>query len=86
MHSWIRDRNSAISHIKIVQMTRTQRTPPVILAEFIAAIGQASNAAWQLVHSRQLPAFLPIRDRLELIKQKCLKIAINAQNEVNRAN
>lgn len=60
-----------------------QPTASALLTKFIVAISRASSAAWCLVHARQLTAFLPIRDRLELVKQKCLKIAVKHTHQGN---
>ena len=55
-----------------------EKPATVLLSEFIDGLTKASGAASQYVHAHQDPRFMYIRDKLELIKSKCVKIAINA--------
>lgn len=54
----------------------------VLLTQFIEGLSQASAGAWSMVHQHQDSRFLPIRDRLDLIKQKAIIIAVKATHEV----
>lgn len=51
-------------------------TQPQLLSEFIDGLTKAIGASWQLCHAHQKPQFLPIRDKLELVKRKCVDIAV----------
>lgn len=41
-------------------------------------ISKAEGGAAQMVHQHMDPRFIPIRDKLTLIKQKCITIAMKA--------
>lgn len=45
------------------------------LKGFIDGLTKAAGAAHQMVHTHQDPRFLPIRDRLEAIRQRAVHIA-----------
>lgn len=51
---------------------------PALLSKFMDGISKAEGGAAQMVHQHMDPRFIPIRDKLTLIKQKCITIAMKA--------
>ena len=51
------------------------RSQPVVLAELIQALTQASGGASQLIHMLQDPRFIVIREAIDMMKDGCLKLA-----------
>jgi|WetSurMetagenome_2_1015567.scaffolds.fasta_scaffold1868198_1 hypothetical protein len=60
-----------------------QKNAAVLLKEFIEGVSVAAGASGQMIHSHQDPRFMFIRDKLELIKDRCVKIASNAASTIN---
>lgn len=51
---------------------------PGILKEFVDGITKAVGGAGQMVHHHQDPRFIPLYQRLSLIREKTIKIAMKA--------
>ena len=56
----------------------TENPTMQLLQKFIDGVTKSEGAMAQMVHQHQDPRFIPIRNKLTLIKKKCLDIAIKA--------
>ena len=55
-----------------------QSRVPVLLSKFVDGLTKASGAASAIVHEHQDPRFMAIRNKLNLIRDKAISIAIKA--------
>lgn len=51
---------------------------PALLKKFVDGITKAHGAAGQMVHHHQDPRFIPLYQKLSLIKEKSITIAMKA--------
>lgn len=56
----------------------TEESIPMLLKKFVDGVSKASGAASAMVHEYNSPYFLPLRDKLSSIRDKSIKIAIQA--------
>lgn len=54
------------------------RRVPILLKEFVDGMAKAAGAAGQMVHHHQDPRFIPLFQKLSLIREKSIKIAMKA--------
>ena len=59
-------------------MSEDQSKVPGLLSKFVDGLTKASGAASCAVHDHQDPRFIPIRDKLNLIRERAINIAIKA--------
>ena len=57
---------------------KDQSSVPQLLSKFIDGLTKAGGAAACIIHDHQDPRFIPVRDRLSLIRDKAINIAMRA--------